>query len=161
MKIESLEHWLRRLVDDISTARYGSRYFEQRDAGGQLLLVKKRVDDAIRRRTNEPGRYPRLIDAVVLGDLIAIMCDDSPYPLFREAMTFFPNGAAETRTFFAQIEAPRNNLAHANGVALRAMEQVLCYSNDVLDSLKDHYWRQGMLKEFDVPEILRLRHSFG
>ncbi len=90
------------------------------------------------------------------------MCDDSRYPPFRDAMTFaFPNGAAEARTFLARIEAPRNNLAHANGVALRAMEQVLCYSNDVIDSLKDHYRRQGMLKEFDVPETLRFIDSFG
>lgn len=150
------------MVDDVLTARYGSGYFEQRNPAGQLLLGKKRVDDVIRRRTNEPCRYPRSIDAVVLGDLIAIMCDDSCYPPFRDAMTFaFPNGAAEARTFLARIEAPRNNLAHANGVALRAMEQVLCYSNDVIDSLKDHYRRQGMLKEFDVPETLRFIDSFG
>lgn len=58
VKIESLEHCLRRLVDDVLTARYGSGYFEQRNPAGQLLLGEKRVGDVIRRRTNEPGRYP-------------------------------------------------------------------------------------------------------
>lgn len=160
-KIESLEHWLRRLVDEVMTATHGADYATRTDASGKPVLAKKRIEPARARMLSDPARYPRLLDAMLLGDLIDIVCGNE-WPNFRPALQdAYPHGPAEARTFLTRIEGPRNNLSHANSVSLRAMEQVLCYSNDVIDALKDHYRRAGMQTQYDIPYILAVRDFRG
>ncbi len=159
--IESLEHWLRRLVEDMLSPRYGD-IFTATDPQGTRLIRKKLTEDIDQRRAREPVRYPRKIDAVLLDDLIDIVCRQDLFPFFRDSLKrAFPEGATEARTFLARIAAPRNNLAHANSISHRQAEQVLCYVADVIDSLKAFYVESGMHQEYNVPLIMRVSDSFG
>ena len=56
---------------------------------------------------------------------------------------------------------PRNRLAHANSISLRQAEQVICYSNDIIDSMKAYYAAMGMQQDYNVPLILKVTDSFG
>lgn len=161
-KIESLEHWLRRLIDDTLTPIYGD-YFSHQDASGNRLIKSALASQVVDRQSREPSRYPRKIDAVLLDDAIEILCKPELYKnYFRAPLTHaFPDGREEAKTFLGRIQAPRNNLAHANAISARAAEQIICYSNDVIESLREHYKSLNMQQEYDVPLILRITDSFG
>ena len=161
-KLESLEHWLRRLVDETLSTNYGSAYFDHRSPAGRRLIAEKIAAPAGTRMAAEPARYPTHIDAVMLDDLISIVCHPDLYAHFRPALLdAFPCGREEARVFLLRIAAPRNNLAHANGISIRSMERILCYANDVIDSLKSHYRNIGMETDYDYPQILLLRDYRG
>ena len=161
-RIESLEHWLRRLIDDMLSPQYGD-YFTYVDSHGNRLIRKSLSDQIDHRRQSEPSRYPRKIDAVLLDDCIAIICNEKLFDLhFRLPLSeAFPEGRQEARTYLQRVGVPRNQLAHANAISLRQAEQVICYSNDVVDSLKAFYIGAGMQSEYNVPLILRVTDSFG
>ncbi|HEX4950262.1 MAG TPA: hypothetical protein VFZ34_26595, partial [Blastocatellia bacterium] len=72
-KIESLEHWLRRLIEDVLRPVYGD-YFVYKDASGNRLINSKLSQTVEERRAKEPLRYPRKIDAVLLEDAVNIIC---------------------------------------------------------------------------------------
>lgn len=159
--LESLEHWLRRLIDEVLGKAYGD-YFSHMDAAGNRLIKKAIVDSLEDRVSREPTRYLRKIDAVLLSDAIDIICNPRLYPHFAQALQqAFPDGCHEARTFLVRLLDPRNRLAHAHPISLRQGEQVICYSNDTIDSLKAYYGRVGMDQEFNVPLILRVNDSFG
>ena len=161
-KIESLEHWLRRLIDDTLTPTYGD-YFAYTDASGNRLIKNSLAQQVASRRAAEPLRYPRNIDAVLLEDAVDILCKPDLFQNhFRQALTgAFPDGRDEARTFLTRLLVPRNNLAHANAISVRQAEQIICYSNDVIESLKGFYRTMGMQEAYDVPLILRVTDSFG
>lgn len=161
-KIESLEHWLRRLIDDTLTPVYGD-YFSHEDLSGNRLIKSALASQVAERQLREPSRYPRKIDAVLLDDAIEILCKPELYKNhFRTPLVHaFPDGREEAKTFLGRIQAPRNNLAHANAISARAAEQIICYSNDVIESLREHYKSLNMQQEYDVPLILRVTDSFG
>lgn len=161
-KIESLEHWLRRLIDDTLTPVYGD-YFAYADAAGNRLIKGSLAQQVSARRTSEPLRYPRNIDAVLLEDAVAILCKPDLFQnYFRHALgTAFPDGRDEALTFLTRLLIPRNNLAHANAISARQAEQIICYSNDVIESLKAYYRTKGMHETYDVPLILKMKDSFG
>jgi hypothetical protein len=161
-KIEALEHWLRRLIHDSLSVRYGG-YFSYADENGNRIVKSAIAQDAIARQTREPERYPRTIDALLLDDAIDIICNPQ---LFKDNFRIplaqaYPEGRDEVRTFLKRISSPRNNLAHANSISLRQAEQIICYTNDVIDSLKAHYRQIGMQDAYDAPLILKLVDSFG
>ncbi|MBI6745980.1 hypothetical protein YA0079_12150 [Pseudomonas syringae] len=161
-KIESLEHWLRRLIDDTLTPIYGD-YFSYQDVKGNRLIKNGLTAQVSDRQAREPMRYPRKIDAVLLDDAIEIICKPELFKShFRAALVHaFPEGREEAKTFLGRIQAPRNYLAHANTISARAAEQIICYSNDVIESLREHYKSLNMQQEYDVPLILRITDSFG
>lgn len=161
-KIESLEHWLRRLIEDTLTPVYGD-YFEYTDEKGNRLISTKLAQQVEDRRSKEPSRYPRKIDAVLLDDAIAIICKHELFKQhFGKALKYaFPDGAEEARTFLSRLNEPRNNLAHANPISTRQAEQIICYANDVIESLKKYYSDLGMQQEYNVPLILKFIDSFG
>ncbi len=161
-KIEALEHWLRRMIDDAFAEKYGD-YFSHADESGNRIIKSAIAQDAIARRQREPQRYPRPIDAILLDDAIDIVCNPKLFKdHFRDPLyQAFPDGREEARTFLKRISAPRNNLAHANAISLRQAEQIICYANDVIDSLKAHYRSIGMQNNYDAPLILKLTDSFG
>lgn len=161
-KIESLEHWLRRLIEDTLTPIYGD-YFSYVNANGDRLIKNSLSQQVKNRRTNEPKRYPRNIDAVLLEDAVDIICKPNLYQShFKKALdAAFPDGREEVRTFLNRLLIPRNNLAHANAISVRQAEQIICYSNDVIDSLKIYYRSIGMTNLYNVPTILKVTDSFG
>jgi hypothetical protein len=161
-RIEALEHWLRRLIDDTLTPVYGD-YFNYTDEKGNRLISSKLSEQVDDRRQKEPTRYPRKIDAVLLDDAVAIVCKPQLFNRhFRQALEgAFPHGEAEARTFLSRLLTPRNNLAHANAISSRQAEQIICYSNDVIDSLKTYYTALGMQQDYNVPLIMKVMDSFG
>lgn len=161
-KLMTLEHWLRRLIDDVLSENYGE-YFSYVDESNNRLIKRSIEENALKRKAQEPERYPRLIDAILLDEAISILTKPELYKKhFSEAFKYaFPNGRDETRIFLNRIAEPRNNLAHSNIITLRQAEQVLCYSNDVIDSFKSYYKGMNMQKEFNVPLVLSIRDSLG
>lgn len=161
-KLEGLEHWLRRLIDGELSSSYGD-YFSYQDDFGNRILPTKLSEVLIQRKKSEPGRYPRLVDAMLLSDVIDIVCKPNLWKLhFQEPLKeAFPDGQAEARTFLNRLSAPRNNLAHANTISIRQAEQVICYSNDIIDSLKSYYRSKGMNNEYNIPIILKFSDSHG
>lgn len=158
-RIEALERWLRRIVDqtfrDIALS-----YESYSDQNGNFLIRSSIRRDAIARWRGSPERFPRFIDAVYLDDLITIIC--SKWELFSDALsTAFPQGREEARTFLTRLIEPRNKLAHANALSLREAEQVICYSGDVIEALKDYYKRMGKQDNFNVPLVVHFSDSFG
>lgn len=161
-RIEALEHWLRRLIDDLLAPAYGD-YFAHVDSKGNRLIRGSLSQQVESRRASEPARYPRKIDAVLLEDAVDIVCKPE---LFRQYFAkplsgAFPNGREEARTFLCRLLVPRNNLSHANAISIRQGEQIVCYANDVIDSLKIYYRERGMQQDYNVPLILKVTDSFG
>jgi len=160
-KIESLEHWLRTLIDEKLSASHGD-YFSCVDGAGNRLIKKSIVDALEDRLKKEPTRYSRKIDAVLLSDAIDIICNPQLYGTFAPGLaSAFPEGREEARTFMYRLLDPRNRLYHSNPISLHEAEQVVCYSTDMVESLKQHYGAIGMQSEYNVPTILKFSDSFG
>ncbi len=157
-----MEYWLRRIIDDTLAPIYND-YLNYSDEKGNRLIKNDIVKSLESRKVNEPHRYPRLIDAVLLDDAIDIICNPILYKkhfneMFQQA---FPDGREEARTFMKRLIPPRNSLSHANPISTRQAEQVICYSNDIIDSIKSYYSLKNMDNEYNVPLILKITDSFG
>jgi hypothetical protein len=161
-KLEALEHWLRRLIDLTLTPVYGDIFTYEDEKGNRLVKAKvsSSVEDRLRK---EPTRYSRKIDAILLDDAIDIICKPELFKShFKEPFNVaFPDGRDVTRTFLKHLSDPRNRLAHANPISSRQAEQVVCYTNDVIDSIKEFYRVENMQVEFNVPLIIKVIDSFG
>ena len=91
-KIESLEYWLRRLIDEKLSTSHGD-YFSYVDGVGNRLIKKSIVDALEERLKKEPTRHVRKIDAVLLSDAIDIICNPQLYYIFAPGSAFaFPEG---------------------------------------------------------------------
>lgn len=160
--IETLENWLRNLIDYKFSEEFGKEYFSIKE--GENNLIKSEIQKkAIDRKSKEPDRYPRLIDATLFEDLVYIICNPSLYKrFFEESFKYsFPDGNNEARTFLTRLLEPRNKLAHSNPISVRQAEQIICYSNDIIDSIKQFYIINKMNKEFNVPSIIKIIDSKG
>jgi hypothetical protein len=70
-KLEALEHWLRRLIDETLSGVYGD-FFSYEDSNGNRLLKKKLSESIDERLRKEPSRYSRKVDAILLDDAIGV-----------------------------------------------------------------------------------------
>lgn len=133
-KLESLEYWLRRIIDETLSANYGD-YIDFQDEHGNKLINSNITKSLLSRKEIEPHRYPRIVDAILLEDSISIICNPSLFKKHFSAILLkaFPDGQAEARTFMNRLIPIRNALAHANPISLRQAEQSVCYSNDIID----------------------------
>lgn len=161
--LETLEFWLRRLIHDELTKDYGPSYLNAKTPTGDNL-IKNEIQKKIGNRLNaEPKRYQRPIDASLLEHQIDIICNPN---LFKKHFSTplkksFPDGREEARTFLKRLEEPRNLLAHANSISVRQFEQVICYTNDIIESLKEHYIAMNQASEFNVPRFIKAIDHFG
>ncbi|WP_306114818.1 MULTISPECIES: hypothetical protein [unclassified Roseovarius] len=155
--------WLRRLVDEQFSKSYGDDYFHAKTEKGENLLARSRVAEIEDRRSADTLRFARLIDATYFDDLVYCVCREDLYAKhFRVALdTAFPGGANFARGLLKKIQRARNQLCHSNPISVRSAEQVVCYSNDVIESLKLYYKELGMTEEYNVPSVIRIRDSFG
>jgi hypothetical protein len=98
-----------------------------------------------------------------LGDAISIVLNPELYRAhFRGALiSAFPDGADEARTFLNRLESIRNKLAHVGTCSDRDVEQSICYSNDLADSIKNHFSEMNMGREFNVPTLIRVVDNRG
>lgn len=161
--IESLEHWLRRLVHEQLLNRYGNDYINLRLESGDFVIKKEIRNYVSSRLSAEPNRYPRPVDAMTLEYLFRVVCHPYFYKeLFKDALCdAFPDGAKEASTFLNRINEARNNLSHGNLATVRQIERIICYSNDVIDSLKAYYIRMNQEKDYNAPTIIRVIDSYG
>lgn len=161
--IESIEYWLRRLIDETFTQVYGKDYLYAKDEQGSNIIKSQFQKEILGRISREPERYHRPIDAALLDNLIDIICNPVHYKEhFKDALVIaFPDGNSEARTFLKRISEKRNKLAHANAISVREAEQIVCYSRDVIDSLKYYYRRKNLFMDYNVPRIIKFTDSFG
>ncbi|MEO1126504.1 MAG: hypothetical protein AAFX95_20890 [Cyanobacteria bacterium J06639_16] len=160
--METLELWLRRLIHDKLTDAHGHSYFDHEFGGNHIFRAEVRRNATTRMR-EQPNRYSRPIDALLLDDLVATLCKEDLYRLyFRDALIgAFPEGREEARTFLTRLVNIRNPLSHANPISDHQALRVLCYSKDVIQSITDHYEVLGMGREFNAPTIVAFRDSEG
>lgn len=153
--IETLERWLRRLIDDVLQAHYDGTLT-------RLPMRKEVLNKAIERQQKEPGRYPREVDALLFDDLIAIICHSDQYSHFREALgEAFKNGEHEARTYLNRIVEARNPLAHSNDITSHQALRVVCYTTDVIESLKVYYKKINMAQAYNAPSFIRVWDDRG
>src|SRR5665648_904266 len=82
--------------------------------------------------------------------------------LFKDSLSkAFPDGNNEARTFLERLVDPRNALSHAHPISNRKAEQVVCYCHDIIDSIKEYYFKMGTEHEFNVPSIIKITEYFG
>ncbi len=139
--METLEYWLRQIVEEKMTEEFGANYLDIKDIGESFILSQKRTKEIKTRQLNEQQRFTRLIDAAFLDDLISIICHPNIYnklfnPIFSNS---FSNGSGELRNMLNKLIEPRNRLSHANPITNRQAEQIICYSHDIIDSIKEYY----------------------
>lgn len=161
-RLEALEHWLRRFIDETLTSAYGD-FFSHVDANGDRLIKKDITASLEERMRKEPERYSRKVDAILIDTAIDIICNPRLYSKhFKDALLLaFPEGECEARTFMKRLVEPRNRLAHANPISVRQFEQIICYTGDIIESLKEFYRNNNLSQEYDVPRIFKLIDSFG
>lgn len=162
-EIETLEHWARRIIHEILTESYGKDYISYKNENNEPLIRGEITTRINRMRSNNPGRFPRPIDAMFLGDLTHILCKKSLYDRhFHSALSeMYPQGNEEVRTFLNRIEAIRNKLSHANPISVREAEQVICYCHDFIDGVKRYYKVTGKEKDYNVPTFISASDSLG
>ena len=85
----------------------------------------------------------------------------SELPAVADARLVDPNGHAEARTFLLRLKEIRDDISHGQNCSVRQLEQAICYSNDLIDSLKQFFLHIGMQQEFNVPSIVRFNDNLG
>jgi len=161
--LDSLESWLRSIIELQLSEAYGSQYFNTCTSTGESLIPKKTREKVAQRRQKEPSRYQRDIDATTLGEAIDILLHPITYqdnfePALRHA---YPDGRDEARTFLNRLKVHRNPMAHIGTCSIRDLEQCVCYTNDLIDSLKIFIQEQNRTREFNVPTFTRVVDSNG
>jgi hypothetical protein len=160
-KLDTLEVWLRRLIDS-QLIKVSGDYFNFSDNLSNRLINKEIVKNVQNRISKEPERYKRNIDAILLDDAISIICNENLYQkYFKNAFLLFKCGRAEVKNCLNDLFGPRNCLAHSNPISHRDAEKIICYSNDIIDSLKEFYKANNMENEYNVPKIIKVSDSFG
>jgi len=162
-KLESLEFWLRRLIDELLSETYGDYFSHVRYDGSNLISKSKILKDIEARIANDPERYPKKIDAASLSNAIEIICN--PY-LFKQHFkrplkTAFPTGREMALTIFRRLLDPRHRLTHEYPLLPRQAEQVFCYTGDIIDSLKEYYSNKSTDNDCKVPQIVKVVDPLG
>lgn len=153
---DSAERWLRHLADLTLRPAMGQQYITEGRWKKDLI---RKVVDKIRA---QPTQFPREIDATTFDQLIDIICHPDHWRKFQAGLAAaYPDGVQEARTFLTRLQDIRNHVAHLRPCSIRQMEQALCYSNDVAESIKQHLQAIGMSKEFYVPTFVSYSDSLG
>lgn len=161
-QIDALEQWCRRLIDDIFKKNYGNSYMDAEVQPGQPLIkasIKRTIEE---RRKQDPSRFPRWIDGIVMGDLEYFICRDDLYSrYFKGIFEPFYSVHEEIRSVLQRLTSIRNRIAHGNTISVHEVEQALCYSNDIINCCKIYYVSIGKDREYNVPIFTRIKDSLG
>lgn len=160
--IETLESWLRRLIDEEMTQNFWENYFIE-DKEKWWNIIKKSISDWVRSRFNtNKWQYKKLIDATFFEDLISIVGNTENDFIFNKYFkNAYPNWSNEIKYFLWKLKNIRNKLYHVNPISIREAEQVVCYSNDIIESFKIAYKNNNMETEYNAPKFIRSIDSFG
>lgn len=161
--IENVEHWARRLINEIMIENYGGDYFNYLDDKGNRIIKASIVQTLQRRIESDPRRFPRMVDALTFEDVISILCNRDLYAKhFQKALKYaYPCGIEDARHHMTVIKDIRNRYAHLNAISIRDAERAICYSHDFIDSLKEYYQETGKGKDYNVPTFVKLTDSKG
>lgn len=161
-QIDTFENWSRRLIDETFKASFGTEYFNHMIAENQPLVkaeIRKRIEQRVH---DNPGRFPRMIDAILLEDIEYFLCRDDLYcSFFRAVFEPFFSGSPEIRRVLGRLIPIRNKLSHGNTISIHEAEQCICYVDDFVEIYKQHYVREGKERDYNVPVFLRLKDSLG
>lgn len=162
-RIEACELWLRRLVHEQLLPDFGSDYIQVAQLNGQLIFRSEIRKHVFTRVSAHPDRYTRAIDALQLDHLASVICKADVYKkYFVHAMKYeFPLGSEHLRLVLERLVPIRNALSHANPISLHDAERVLCYCDDIVSSLNQHYEALGMATDFNAPSFVRFTDSQG
>ena len=162
-KIESLEVWLRGLINQALSDAYGKNYFDYQDESGNRIIKKKIAESATQKMSLHPGRYHRKIDTILFDEAIDIVCHPNLHrDHFQENVgRAYPGGAEVLRAMMYRLIDIRNRLSHANPISLSDGLRASCYADDIVGSIRSFYAEKGMETEYNVPKILKISDSFG
>jgi hypothetical protein len=160
--LDSAESWLRRLVRHALSSAYDQNYFNAQRQDGTNVINAGIRQRAHGRIASEPSRFPDEVAAIDFGDAISIVSNPELSSHFQQAlMQAYPDGPDEARTFLRRLEAHRNRIAHGGTCSVRALEQCICYSNDLIESVKKYFLENNLERRFNVPTFTRLVDSLG
>lgn len=161
--LDAAELWLRNTIDRQFRTDFGESYFSFSLPNGDPVVPKKIRDYVATRRAQEPGRFAREIDATTLGHCTTLIAHPNHYDArFKAALSAaYPHGNEEARTFLTRLEIIRNKAAHGGNISTRELERAVCYSNDLIDSLKGFFVSQNSQRLYNVPTIVRMVDSQG
>lgn len=160
--LETLEHWSRRIINDKFAQKYGADYFDYKLENGENLIKGEILRNISDRMANNPKRFPRKIDAILMEDIAYFLCKDSFYnDFFKEILEDSFSGQEEVRSRIKILKDIRNKLYHGNVISYREAEQAICYSHDFIDCYKANYIKTGKEKEYNVPFFVKIEDSLG
>lgn len=160
--IDSFENWSRRLIDETLKAAYGDDYFNYMVSDDQPLVkseMKRRIEQ---RMKDDPTRFPRKIDAILMEDIEYFLCRDDLYQsFFKAVLEPFYSGKEEIRSVLGRMISIRNKLSHGNTISFHEAEQCICYTSDFIEQYKEYYVKLGKERNYNVPVILRIKDCLG
>lgn len=161
-KIDTFENWSRRLIDELFRDKYSKDYFDFEIAENQPLIkneIKQRIEQ---RMADDPERFPRKVDAIVIEDIKYFLCRDDLYDRdFKNILEPFFSGKEEVRSVLDRLIPIRNKLSHGNTISCHEAEQCLCYTNDFIKVFKHYYTALGKERDYNVPTFMRVKDYFG
>lgn len=140
----------------------GADYFEYKFDTGENLIKGEILRTISDRMTENPKRFPRKIDAILMDDIAYFLCKDSFYnEFFEEILKVGFSGQEEVRNRLKVLKDIRNKLYHGNPISYREAEQAICYSHDFIDCYKAHYVKTGKEQKYNVPFFVKVEDSLG
>ena len=159
--IEAFEQWSRRFIDE-TLKSYDIDYLDFMVSDG-CPLVKNEIKNRIKQRVKDnPDRFPRMIDAILIEDIEYFLCRDDLYKRhFKPILEPFYSGVAEIRNVMNKLISIRNKLSHCNTISIHEAEQCLCYTDEFIEIYKQYYLTIGKEKIYNVPTFFRIKDCFG
>lgn len=160
--LESFEHWSRRIINDKFVEKYGKDYFDYQFENGENLIKKDILRLTADRMQDNPKRFPRKIDAILMEDITYFFCKDSFYKdFFKDILELDFSGQDEIRRKLEILKDIRNKLYHGNTISYREAEKAICYSHDFIDCYKYYYVKTGREQDYNVPFFTKVEDSLG
>lgn len=155
--VDAAENWIRLLIHHQLSTAIGQSYIED---GPWKDSLKRKVRERKRLRDRP---LQREVDATSFEQAVTILCrHDYLHDYFRDALQdAYPDGVHEARTFLNRIIAIRNDVYHGHGCTARQLERAICYSNELIDSIKEFFREKNMDNEYNVPMISRFSDNKG
>ena len=164
-RIEACELWLRRLIHDEFLQEFGADYLNTALINGDAIFSVSAKRNAASRSASLAQPASRPVDALLFDDLGAVLGKTEVYKkYFKIALDHeFKFGSDHVRYMISLLIPIRNKLSHPNGAALslHEAERALCYSNDIISSIRKHYSTKSMTDKFPAPLFTRISDSLG
>ncbi len=158
-RLETLELWLKRVVHEELSIEFGDYLNAQLNG---LPVIKSDIRKAIKREQEiTPTRRP--VDAMSLEQLISVICNHRLFkPYFAEPFQLcFSLKEKQLEVFLNRLGRARNRLSHTQHISILHTERVLCYTDDIILSLKRHYKQKGKEREMNRPFFTRFYDNLG